>query len=252
MTPVPVVLAAGSLLDCPPTVVLDVAAATGFDAAGVRVSMDALPDPRVLAERCDDVGVALHDVEVFRIGSDPIDHAERLVEFAAESGAGRLLVVSDLVSESATADAVGTLCRLGRQYSVAIALEYMAWVTPSSSAGAIRIAEATGCLIVVDALHHCRLEEAPAAVVEVRNAGALGWFQICDGPSTAPSDLIAEARGGRMVPGEGELPLVELITAIGPSVAVSVEVQGLEHRYPDPVSRATMLLARTRSVLSRV
>ena len=102
------------------------------------------------------------------------------------------------------------------------------------------------------ALHHCRLEEAPAAVVEVRNAGALGWFQICDGPSTAPSDLIAEARGGRMVPGEGELPLVELITAIGPSVAVSVEVQGLEHRYPDPVSRATMLLARTRSVLSRV
>lgn len=39
-----------------------------------------------------------------------------------------------------------------------------------------------------------------------------------------PEEMIAEARGGRFAPGEGELPLKELIAAVDGCAAISVEV----------------------------
>jgi len=243
------VLAAGSMLDIEPTAVAEAATTAGFDACGVRprdVSPRAADD---LRRRCDDAGVVLHDVEVVRLGSDTDADVSRLMEFAVRAGSSELLVVSDLDGFAETEERLGRLCREASGSGVVIALEYMAWVTPSSSRDARLLAESTGCKVVVDALHHYRLGEDPAAIAELRDAGVLAWFQLCDAPAGRPVDLVAEARGARLLPGEGALPLVEQLRAVGSDVAVAVEVQGIESRFADPVERARSLREASETVL---
>ena len=239
------------MLDAEPTRVAEVAASSGFAACGVRprdVSSRAADE---LRRRCDAVGVVLHDVEVARLGSDSDADVSRLAEFAVRAGSRELLVVSDLDGFAETEERLGRLCREVSGSGVSIALEYMAWVTPSSSHDARLLAGSTGSKVVVDALHH-RLGEEPAAIVELRDAGVLAWFQICDAQAGRPVDLVAEARGARLLPGEGALPLLEQLRAVGPDVAVAVEVQGIESRFPDLVERACLLREASESVVRGV
>ena len=237
------------MLDTPPLDLIEVAAAAGFDAVGVRLGSTDPVDPVELATRARAAGVALHDLEVYRIGTDGRDRCVELLGFAAESGIPRLLVVSDLREVGPTEDELGWACAEASRFGVSVALEYMAWVTPDSSAGAARLARSTGCEVVVDALHHHRLGEGADAIGQLREAGVLGWFQLCDAPAQAPVDLIAEARGGRLSPGEGGLPLSDHVEAIGSDVAISVEVQGLEARLPDALERARTLFRAARLVI---
>ena len=237
------------MLDVAPLDLVDVAATAGFDAVGVRLGLTDLVDPVELATRARSAGVALHDLEVYRIGTDGRDRCLELLGFAAAAGIPRVLVVSDLREFAATEDELAWACAEASRLGVSVALEYMAWVTPDSSAGAVRLARSTGCAVVVDALHHHRLGEGADAIGRLREAGVLGWFQLCDAPEQAPADLIAEARGGRLCPGEGGLPLSDHLEALGPDVAFSVEVQGLEARLPDALERARALFRAARLVI---
>ena len=87
---VPLVLAAGSMLDQSAAAMIEAAAAAGFDGVGLRVSspatephgIDDVGSIRQLAARR---GVAIHDAEVYRIGSPESPHA--VVERAAAVGA---------------------------------------------------------------------------------------------------------------------------------------------------------------------
>lgn len=237
------------MLDVGPLDLIDVAAATGFDAVGVRLGSTDPVDPVQLATRARSAGVALHDLEVYRIGTDGRDRCVELLGFAAAAGIPRVLVVSDLREVAATEEELRWACAEASRLGVSVALEYMAWVTPNSSAGAARLARSTGCEVVVDALHHHRLGEDADAIVQLREAGVLGWFQLCDAPAQAPVDLIAEARGGRLSPGEGGLPLSDHLEALGSDVAISVEVQGLEPRLPDALERARTLFRAARRVI---
>jgi hypothetical protein len=66
------------------------------------------------------------------------------------------------------------------------------------------------------------------------------YYQLCDAPLAAPTglprprrlargqsldidDLALEARAARLLPGEGELPLVDIVAAMPPDIPVSVE-----------------------------
>lgn len=240
------------MLDLEPARVAEVAATAGFDSCGVRPRDLSPRAAEELRRRCDAAGVALHDVEVVRLGSDSDSEVSRLLEFAVRVGSSELLVVSDLDGFAETEERLGRLCREASGSGVVIALEYMAWVTPSSSHDARLLAEATGSKVVVDALHHHRLGEDSAAIVGLRDAGVLGWFQLCDAPHVRPVDLVAEARGARLLPGEGALPLVEQLAAVGSDVAVAVEVQGIESRFPDPVERARLLREAAEFVVRAV
>jgi hypothetical protein len=59
--------------------------------------------------------------------------------------------------------------------------------------------------------------------------------------------LIREALHGRLLPGEGELPLDRLLAAV-PEVPISFEVRSawLRDTFPDPVERARAVLASVR------
>ena len=54
--------------------------------------------------------------------------------------------------------------------------------------------------------------------------------------------------------GDGELPLGALLDALGPDLALSIELrsQALRDAFPDPTDRAAALLASTRRGLARL
>ncbi len=81
--------------------------------------------------------------------------------------------------------------------------------------------------MVVDALHFSRSGGLPAHVGTVDPA-LFRYAQICDasadmpGPTDTPN-LIREARTGRLLPGEGVLPLRELVAALPAGIPLAIE-----------------------------
>ena len=57
-------------------------------------------------------------------------------------------------------------------------------------------------------------------------------------------ELYDEALNGRLLPGDGELPLVELVAALPPGLPLSLEMRArwLREDYPDPVERARAVM----------
>jgi sugar phosphate isomerase/epimerase len=81
--------------------------------------------------------------------------------------------------------------------------------------------------IIIDALHFSRSGGLPEDVRTV-DPSLFRYAQICDagpdmpGPTDTPA-LIREARGGRLLPGEGVLPLKDLVAALPPGLPLAIE-----------------------------
>lgn len=264
----PLVLAAGSLLDHDAARLVRTAAAAGFDGVGLRLSGEhAVTSDRQadeLRRMAEDLGVMIHDAEVLRIddswspaGDRPPEPARRLLETAALLGAAAVLVVSDLHDESATSVAVDGLVAAASPLGLTIGLEYMAWTMPATAAGALDMAAATGCRVVVDVLHHVR---GGAGVDELRkmiDAGHLGWVQLCDAITADAvdpvdfdrDDVIHEARHRRLPPGQGALPLAELLAEVPSDAIISVEVQSDDLAVLAADNRADLLATASRRLV---
>lgn len=248
------VLAAGSMLDCDADMMIDIAAGAGFEWVGLRLSGEhGVIDPAASRRRAHRLGVSVHDSEVHRIGqvgSDPID----LLDASASVGAAAVLVVSDLADRQHTVDEVGRLVEECRSRSMLLGLEYMAWTNPSTPAEAVEMAHQTGCVVVVDVLHHHRLGAGVAELEMIVQSGTLGWVQICDAPVTPRRgvDLVHEARHGRLPPGSGDLPLTEMLECLPDDATISIEVQSDDLGTIAPIDRAALLHDATHAALDRL
>jgi sugar phosphate isomerase/epimerase len=81
--------------------------------------------------------------------------------------------------------------------------------------------------VLIDALHFSRSGGLPAHVATIDPA-RFRYAQICDaGPDMpGPTDtlaLVREARTGRLLPGEGVLPLKELVAALPANLPLAIE-----------------------------
>lgn len=248
-------MAAGSFLDLSAEDLLDVCAATdGLRGFGLRLTgehhLD--PDQRIaLGAAAAAQDLLIFDVEVLRIGSDLGPHVssmEELVEAAAALRARHVLVVADTKDRVLLRRDLERVVSVAGEHGVVVGLEYMAWTTPSFVEEARALADATGCRLVVDLLHHTRIGATAADLARIVADGTLGWVQICDaGPPT--EQLVHEARHGRRVPGRGLLPLADLLAVVPPTTAFSIEVQSDELRSIEPRERARMLTSAADAVL---
>jgi sugar phosphate isomerase/epimerase len=105
--------------------------------------------------------------------------------------------------------------------------------------------------VLIDHLHLARTGGTVADVAAI-DPGRLPYAQLCDAPATAPADIYVEAIDGRLLLGEGELPIRELVAALPSHTALSMEIRSadLRSRFPDPVDRARRVLETSRHVLT--
>ncbi len=224
-----------------PLDVVQCAKDTGYDFADLRligvVATDRhypvfgdTPMRRDLIRRLDDTGMRIFDIELIKIVEDTrASQFEALLETAAAIGASRVKAAAYCADMSYVADVLADLCRLAAPYGLVIDLEFMPFSnvkTATAAQALVRRAGAKNIGVLVDALH---LSRSGGSVAEVRglDASLLGYMHLCDAPVAIPPTLAAiieEARLGRMFPGEGGLPLVELIAALPQDLTVSIEL----------------------------
>ncbi len=244
-------LAAGTVPDLGPAEAVDAAAAAGFPAVGVWF------DPatwsaqvlRSVAARLDHHGLIAFDIEPIMLGSAD-DHGEAIVDAAVELGARHVLVASREADNGVVAARLASLAARVESSPVTLVLEFLPALGVRSFAQASSIVDAVGhpaVGVLVDALHLARAGENPE-VLRAAPAGLLPYLQLCDAGAppddTSPMGLIREALHGRFLPGEGELPLDQLLAAV-PEVPISFEVRSawLRDTFPDPVERARAVIA---------
>jgi sugar phosphate isomerase/epimerase len=252
-------LAAGTILDVDPAGAVSVAHQSGFDAVGLWFDPEAWSDAttRNVAERLADTGVTALDIEPVLFGwGRRGDHGEQMIEIAATLAVPHVLVASGGATATETAERLTALSAHAAEVApeVVLVLEFLPIFSVATLAQAARIVRAIGAPnvgVLVDTLHldrsGSRLEDAGGV--------ALPYLQLADAGPVRPADvtgLRVEALEGRLLPGEGVLPLVDVLRAI-PGVPVSVELRSsrLTADVPDPVERARVVHAASAAVLAR-
>jgi len=123
---------------------------------------------------------------------------------------------------------LGRLCDMAADFGIRINLEFMALSRSMNSLDvALELLRDSGRQnigLMVDLLH---LMRTGGTVDRLRaiEPDLIGGAQICDGPlAISEADMLAEAGGNRMVPGEGEFPVGEFINALPTELIIGVEV----------------------------
>src|SRR6267142_704861 len=241
--PRPISLAHLTVLDTTPPELITVADAAGFRTVGIRLTAtpgvgvppyDVLHEGPMLREtvlRLKDTGVSVLDTEFLRFEPEhPIGVPEGFLEVSARLGAKHVLVMSAEPEEVRTLERFGELCDRAAVYGLQVGLEFAIYTgvrTLAHAAQMVARSKRANASVLIDALHFSRSGGLPAHVASV-DPSLFRYAQICDaGPDTpGPTDtpaLIREARTGRLLPGEGVLPLAELVGALPDDVPLAIE-----------------------------
>jgi sugar phosphate isomerase/epimerase len=189
-----------------------------------------------------DTGIKLLDIELARI-LDGVDIKSYEPAFAAAAELGGKFVLSSgwTPDHAFTVEKFAELCDLGAGYGLTVCFEFVTCACVTDLAGAARVVGEAGRsngAICVDTLHFfrsgCRVEELDSLPRQ--------WFpylQICDALSAQAAnreELIFTARADRKFPGEGRLPIADILNRLpevpyaieSPNLALSLELSPIE------------------------
>lgn len=201
-------------------------------------------------------GVAAYGAASFALnsGTDVADYAAGL-DIAARLGAKcanvRLLDSDD---ERVSAN-FASFVQLAADRGIVGGIEFMGYGLADALPRALRIIARTGAGgLAVDALHVVRTGASLALLRSIHPA-RISYLQLCDGPLSASADDYArEGAFDRLAPGEGELPLAELVALVSQHQPISLEVPTarLRERGVDALDRAAHVVTATRRLLANL
>lgn len=268
-----------TMLDVAPPDFVSAVGEAEFDSVGLRVSA-ATPEEEpwpmtagspMLEEtlrRLDETGVRVLDVEVVRLQPDTKrEDYEPALEVGARLGARYVTVNGDDPDIERASDTFAALTADANSYGLRPLIEPIPYTQVSNLEEAIRIAESSnGGGVLLDALHFRRFG-GDLERLRSLDPALLGYVQLCDGPLAPPSglprprnlprgqstdgtDLQLESRAMRLLPGDGELPLADLLASLPAKTPVSVEAPVLSLR--ETLSPVEFLRRARRSVADLV
>jgi sugar phosphate isomerase/epimerase len=186
---------------------------------------------RETLRRMADTGVSVLDTEFLRFEPEhPVGVPEGFLEISARLGARNVLVMSAEPEEARTLERFCELCDGAAAYGLNVCLEFAIYTgvrTLAHAAEVVARAKRSNASVLIDALHFSRSGGLPSHVAGV-DPSLFRYAQLCDagpdmpGPTDTPA-LIREARTGRLLPGEGVLPLADLVAALPPDVPLAIE-----------------------------
>ena len=251
---------------CEPREHVRIAAQTGYDAAGLRIiaphGLD-LAHPivgnktliREIKTMGTDLGVRFLDGEVFTLLPDTdMETWKPVLETAAELSMPLMQITCEDNDFSRAADNLGRVADIAAGFKIDMAIEFMRWRAAATIEDAARLAAATkreSVGILLDALHLSRSGGSPDAV-KALPSGLVRYLQLCDAPARQPAtnaDCIIEARGERMMPGEGALWLRELMAVLPADLPISVETPHKGDQALSHLERARLGMEATRRFL---
>ena len=155
------------------------------------------------------------------------------------------------VPEDELVEAIGGICARAAADGLRIALEFFPECAIPDLATARRIVSEVGARnlgLIIDSLHHFRGGGTLSEVAGLQ-PGSVFQLQVSD---WVPSPAAYVPMAGRLLPGDGELPLRELVAAVHathPGLRVGVEAPGRELAQLLPAVAARRAAEAVRSVL---
>lgn len=176
-----------------------------------------------------DCGVSLSLGEGFGIwpDSDVRDAYGADLEVMGELGIKRISAVSLDTDMKRSFDQLGKLAEMAAAVGMDTVLEFVptfAIADLPAAVAAIRHVGRRDFQLLIDTMHVAR-SGARAADIEALDPDMIGYVQLCDAPLVPkiPSYL-EEAMFERMVPGTGELPLLDILRALPRNRIIGLEV----------------------------
>ena len=259
-----IALASGVHPDLDPQAMVRVAGEAGYNSVGIwiepGVNWQRNTTASVRSELENHDLVAL-DVEVIWLQPggkpDPVHH--QIIDIGGELGARNCLIVSSEPDEEQNKRLFEDLCIRAEAAGLRACFEFMGVTEIRNIEAARAVVEGVGHPsggLLVDAFHLERVGLEPAAVESI-DPRWLSYMQLCDVPARGaiddPDAYYTDALDGRLAPGEGELPLAELLSQFSPDIPLSLEIRSKHYRenYPDPVERARVIRERTLAFLQQ-
>lgn len=239
------------------------AAAAGFRRIGMTVwvpgaDLSPLCHDRTLLRKTlsllDASGVAPLDVGVVVLTPDlRLTRVRTVVDVAGKLGADRLIVMNQDADAHRAAASLHAVCEVARQADLKVGVEFMPYVATGTLQAATSLVAATGAAnagVVLDVLHLYRSGGTAREVAQV-DGGLLHLVQLCDARRMAPAScgLRAEALGDRRYPGQGDLPLREVLSVLPPHVPMTVEAPVAADAHRPAAERAMLAAAAITSML---
>jgi sugar phosphate isomerase/epimerase len=233
---------------CSPADALVLAAKLGYKYTGVRIAPASpggdfsplVTDAAMLREtaaRSSDSGARVFDVEIVRLAADfKVAALAPFLETCGALGARAILVAGDDPDEGRLTASFAALCDAAADYGLTADLEFMPWTKVPDARSALRVvgnAARPNGRILVDALHTARSTTTLADLAAIPRA-MLSYAQLCDAPGEIPAThegLIHTARCARLLPGEGGIDLVGILSQLPVDLPLSLEIPN-EERLP--------------------
>lgn len=216
----------------------------------------ALRRATMAALRDHNVSISLGEGFSVRPGSDLCESKARDLEIMAELGVNRINMVSFDPDLSRTFDQFAALVECAANLGMESTVEF----SKSDNKSICDLATALAAIdhvgrsdfrLLIDCMHFFR---SGGRVEDIRaiSAEQIGYIQLCDAPLVSTfGSYMEEAMNERMVPGTGELPLLELLNALPHDRIVSLEVpqRSLALAGMEPIERLRTCVIAARQLL---
>jgi sugar phosphate isomerase/epimerase len=215
----------------------------------------ALRREMIAAMRARGVSISLCEGFGVRANSDVREYASDL-DVLCELGVSRINVASLERDLQRTLDQFAQLAEMAAALGMETAIEIGPGPIANLPAAlvAVRHVDKPNFRILIDTMHFVR-SGSSAADIAALDPNVIGYVQLCDAPlKSRHSSYMEEALYERMVPGTGELPLLDILTALPGHVVIGLEVpqRSLAEAGIGPHERVTRCIEATRGLLARI
>lgn len=199
-------------------------------------------------------GVSVLDAGVISLRPGlAVGEVSRFVEAAADLGADRLVVLHSDGPAGPAAEQLAGVCAVAADAGLRVGVEFMPYTACRTVADAVALVAASGAAnagLVVDLLH---LHRSGGSAADLRSIdpARIVLVQLCDALRAGPpaERLREEALTDRRYPGQGELPVGEVLAALPAGVAMTVESPVAADAQRSPGHRARAAAAAVRALL---
>jgi len=183
---------------------------------------------RAMLSAMDDRGVSISLGEGFTIRAErDIREAGADLDCMAELGVGRINTVSMDPDRSRSFDQFARLAEMAGAHGMEATVELAPGLTVSdldTALAALTHVQRPNFRLLIDTMHFVRSGSRAADLAAV-DPELIGYVQLSDAPlQPIVANYMEEAMFERMVPGEGELPLREILGGLPGGVVIGLEV----------------------------
>jgi sugar phosphate isomerase/epimerase len=260
-----------SVFGLPPVQFINLAADLGFRHVGMMLTpMPFNPhgyptwslreDAALLRETVaamDDRGVSISLGEGFfaRPGVDLRNSAPDL-ELMCQLGVKRIGTLSVDPDLNRAFDQFAVLAEMAAALGMELVVEFgprLAISDLPTAVAAVRHVGRPNTKLLIDTMHLVR-SGSTAMDLEALEPDMIGYVQLCDAPLASKyADYVEEAKYERMLPGAGELPLLDILAVLPPDLVIGLEVpqRALAEAGVNPHERLGRCFTAARALLAR-